>query len=181
MKAPRFKLKESTTPLKGITHEAGKIVYLCTRHDYGCASTDSNFTGVKHVAVTLSSDGDYPFFTVPESILEPMEPAVTNLIEIATNLDGSYTVRLETDGQVHPYAIRSDSPAGYAIAHLQNKVDDILKSWLLPEPDMIEAGREELVRTIQENTFVHLDEVDEDVLNDAVVFVNQAMCEKRPK
>lgn len=45
---------------------AGTAVYSCKYHDYGLASDDSRITGIPHASVTLSPDGDYPFFTVPE-------------------------------------------------------------------------------------------------------------------
>ncbi len=49
----------------------GSMVYAITGHDYGLASDDTRLTGVKHMSVTLNADGSYPFFTVPESSLEP--------------------------------------------------------------------------------------------------------------
>lgn len=49
---------------------AGTVVYSCANHDYGLASDDSRLTGKPHRSVTLKSDGDYPFFTVPEEDIE---------------------------------------------------------------------------------------------------------------
>ena len=43
----------------------GTVVFLCSHHDYGCAGDDSRSTGIEHESVTLSSNGEYPFFTVP--------------------------------------------------------------------------------------------------------------------
>jgi len=51
--------------------KAGDIVYDCAGHDYGVSNDDTRFTGVKHVSVTINKDGNYPFFTVPESSLKP--------------------------------------------------------------------------------------------------------------
>jgi hypothetical protein len=49
----------------------GDTVWYCRGHDYGCANDDSRATGIHHVSVTLKSDGDYPFFTIPrEDIAE---------------------------------------------------------------------------------------------------------------
>lgn len=44
---------------------AGTVVYRCIYNDYGCAADDTNITGVHHISVTLQSDGNYPFFTIP--------------------------------------------------------------------------------------------------------------------
>lgn len=51
-------------------HAAGTAVYSCNGYDYGCSSDDTRYTGIPHVSVTLKETGDYPFFTVPEHLLE---------------------------------------------------------------------------------------------------------------
>ena len=60
-----YKLKEAR-----FEHKAGTVVYEFTRHDYGCARTDSHYTKKHHISVTKNKDGDYPFFTVPTDMLE---------------------------------------------------------------------------------------------------------------
>ena len=47
----------------------GTIVYRCKESDYGCASDDTRITGVRHYAMTLDEDGNYPFFTVPDVLM----------------------------------------------------------------------------------------------------------------
>jgi hypothetical protein len=49
----------------------GTTVYKCRGYDYGLASDDTRMTGIRHISVTLKSDGDYPSFTVAERDLEP--------------------------------------------------------------------------------------------------------------
>ena len=51
-------------------HKAGTICYPCVKPTYGLCSDDERYTGVAHRAMTLKSDGDYPFFTVPATDLE---------------------------------------------------------------------------------------------------------------
>ena len=51
----------------------GTEVFKGARYDYGLASDDTRITGVEHVSVTLSPDGDYPYFTVPRSGLKVVE------------------------------------------------------------------------------------------------------------
>lgn len=54
-------------------HPAGTTVYefgFCT---YGLCGDDERATGAPHTAVTLNSDGSYPFFTVPEAYLQLIE------------------------------------------------------------------------------------------------------------
>lgn len=53
--------------------KAGTTVYSPRMHDYGLASDDTRFTGIKHVSVTLDADGSYPVFTIPERDLERLE------------------------------------------------------------------------------------------------------------
>lgn len=50
----------------------GTTVYLCQKSDYGLCRDDEWATGEQHLAVTLKSDGDYPFFTVPRNALEEL-------------------------------------------------------------------------------------------------------------
>jgi len=53
-------------------HPAGTVVYPASRHDYGLARDDTYYTGEDHISVTLKEDGDYPFFTCPESYLRKL-------------------------------------------------------------------------------------------------------------
>lgn len=57
----------------------GMTVYKCLRYDYGLANDDTVLTGVKHISVTVKSDGGYPYFTVPERDL-----AFAPLVDAAT-------------------------------------------------------------------------------------------------
>ncbi len=57
-------------------HPVGTVVYSCKFYDYGCASDDTRFTGIKHTSVTLDPKGGYPFFTVPVEDLLEVEHAV---------------------------------------------------------------------------------------------------------
>lgn len=61
-------LKDATTDPNAV---AGTIVYGCAKHDFGLADDDTLMTGKAHISVTLKSDGDYPFFTVPVADIEP--------------------------------------------------------------------------------------------------------------
>jgi hypothetical protein len=61
----RYKLTEDR-----FEHKAGTIVFDCYEYDYGLSNDDSRITGIRHISVTLDSDGRYPFFTVPEYQLE---------------------------------------------------------------------------------------------------------------
>lgn len=49
--------------------QEGTVVYLSNQFDFGLANEDTRVTGVRHLSVTLDSEGDYPLFTVPESNL----------------------------------------------------------------------------------------------------------------
>ena len=40
----------------------------------GSAGDDERSTGEEHLTVTLKSDGDYPFFTAPRSMLKELTP-----------------------------------------------------------------------------------------------------------
>ena len=51
-------------------HPAGTIVYSPKGYDYGLASDDSRITGIEHISVTLSPEGEYPTFTVQKCSLE---------------------------------------------------------------------------------------------------------------
>lgn len=53
--------------------KAGDTVYRCMNYDYGLAADDTAMTGVKHISVTLSPTGDYPYFTVPERDVEQIQ------------------------------------------------------------------------------------------------------------
>lgn len=48
---------------------AGTVVYRPKGWDYGSANDDTRMTGIEHISVTLSADGDYPFFTIPKNSL----------------------------------------------------------------------------------------------------------------
>lgn len=50
----------------------GAIVYKLRKSDYGCANDDTRRTGVEHVSVTLSNEGDWPGTSVPTHVLEPV-------------------------------------------------------------------------------------------------------------
>lgn len=47
--------------------KAGTTVYAIRGYDYGLAKDDTRFRGIEHISVTLDSEGDYPFFTVPRA------------------------------------------------------------------------------------------------------------------
>lgn len=64
----RYRMKKDAATEPKAT--AGTIVYACAHHDYGLARDDTRMTGVPHISVTMNSDGDYPFFTVPEDSVE---------------------------------------------------------------------------------------------------------------
>ena len=49
--------------------KVGDTVYPCGKADYGCAAADTRHTGVLHISCGLNADGDYPFFTMPETAL----------------------------------------------------------------------------------------------------------------
>jgi len=63
-------LKDAKTEPKAV---AGSIVYEWTTGDYGLSADDTAVAGVPHISVTLNSNGDYPFFTIPECDLEEIE------------------------------------------------------------------------------------------------------------
>lgn len=48
----------------------GSIVYKCAKNDYGVSADDTRISGVQHISLSLTSDGDYPFFTHPLKDLE---------------------------------------------------------------------------------------------------------------
>lgn len=60
----RQKYRLLATPVSNKEVGPGTIVYPCKGYDYGCSSDDFHFTGYEHKPMTLSPDGDYPFFTV---------------------------------------------------------------------------------------------------------------------
>lgn len=53
--------------------KAGDTVYKSAKHDYGLARDDSNHFNEDYISVTHKADGDYPFFTVPERLLERID------------------------------------------------------------------------------------------------------------
>jgi hypothetical protein len=67
-KIEKYRIKEDGTNAGG--HPAGTVCYSCKCHDYGLASDDTRMTGIEHASVTLSPEGDYPFFTIRKSSLE---------------------------------------------------------------------------------------------------------------
>ena len=56
-----------------VTAKTGLTVYECVKYDYSCASDDTRRTGVQHISVTHKEDGDYPYFTHPEHLLEEIK------------------------------------------------------------------------------------------------------------
>jgi hypothetical protein len=48
----------------------GAKVYFCNMNDFGCSKDDSIETGEDYISVTLNSNGDYPFFTIPKDLLK---------------------------------------------------------------------------------------------------------------
>ena len=50
----------------------GDVVTHCHLATYGLCSDDAHATGIGHMAMTLDSDGGYPFFTVPINVIEPL-------------------------------------------------------------------------------------------------------------
>jgi hypothetical protein len=50
--------------------KAGSIVYRVSGYDYGLSRDDTRMTGIEHVSVTFSPEGDYPSFTHPLSALK---------------------------------------------------------------------------------------------------------------
>lgn len=74
MSVKKYKLLSQNTISDAGPLEPGTIVYECAYNDYGCASDDTYHTGIAHISVTLSSEGDYPFFTHPlKQLLEIKE------------------------------------------------------------------------------------------------------------
>jgi len=71
MKPPRYIMLKDSTIEPSV--KAGQVVYRCMKYDYGLAADDTALTGVKHISVVLNPDGDYPYFTVPESDLEQVQ------------------------------------------------------------------------------------------------------------
>lgn len=68
----KFQLATDSTINKSA--KAGTIVFVCTKHDYGCANDDTRATGKHHTSMTLDPEGDYPFFTHPtEQLTEVKE------------------------------------------------------------------------------------------------------------
>ena len=63
----RYKLRRDR-----FEYPAGTVVYRFHGADYGLAGEDRRATGVEHMSVTLSPSGDYPFFTVPVTDVEPL-------------------------------------------------------------------------------------------------------------
>lgn len=66
-----YRLRE--TPFTAPDIAPGTVVYDYPGCDYGLADDDTEGTGESHISVTLASNGDGPFFTVPESILDTTE------------------------------------------------------------------------------------------------------------
>jgi hypothetical protein len=72
-KVRKYKIKENRSIHGKLFAEAGVIVFGLKGFDYGLASDDTRHFGIKHVSVTLSPDGDYPCFTIPEKDLEEIK------------------------------------------------------------------------------------------------------------
>lgn len=62
-------LKDSKLEARAV---AGSVIYRYAGCDYGCSSDDARMTGVEHKAMTLSEDGDGPFFTMPVTDMAPL-------------------------------------------------------------------------------------------------------------
>lgn len=60
---------------------AGTVVFRPKGWDYGAANDDTRVTGVEHISVTLSSSGDYPFFTIPKRDLRMADETDLNALE----------------------------------------------------------------------------------------------------
>lgn len=54
-------------------HQAGTLVYGTAKHDYGLARDDTMHTGIEHISVSLTEDGDYPTITVAKHELEALD------------------------------------------------------------------------------------------------------------
>lgn len=52
---------------------AGSIVYEFSGHTYGLERDEFLATGKYHFAVTLKDDGQYPFITVTQDMVEEIE------------------------------------------------------------------------------------------------------------
>lgn len=68
----KYRLLADAVNSKGLAKQ-GDVVCKCRFYDYGCASDDSRILGIPHISVTMAQDGGYPFFTVPERDLEPLD------------------------------------------------------------------------------------------------------------
>lgn len=51
----------------------GTIVYDFKYYDYGCSYEDTMRTNIEHIAVTMNTEGSYPFFTVPRPDLKEIK------------------------------------------------------------------------------------------------------------
>lgn len=72
MNSQAYRITKAGTNSGG--HPVGTIVYRLRGYDYGLASDDTRMTGIEHVSVTLSPEGDYPSFTIQRSSLERITP-----------------------------------------------------------------------------------------------------------
>ena len=68
-----MKTKSFKTLVDRFEYPAGTVVYECVNYDYGCASEDTRETGIRHISVTESPTGDYPFFTIAVDDLESID------------------------------------------------------------------------------------------------------------
>lgn len=66
-----YRLRGTTTHLGTSNIAAGTVVYGTAYHDYGIASSDSRFFFEEYRSVSLTPDGDYPYYTVPVRLLGP--------------------------------------------------------------------------------------------------------------
>ncbi|RNJ49412.1 hypothetical protein [Methylocystis hirsuta] len=67
-----YRMKEDRVVQGEVWARTGAIVYPIRGWDYGLASDDTRHSGVEHKSVTFKADGDYPSFTVPARMLEPL-------------------------------------------------------------------------------------------------------------
>ena len=59
----RYKFNEDYADFK-----SGELVCELTKHDFGIPRDDTRISGEPYIAI--SKDGDYPFSSVPEKVLE---------------------------------------------------------------------------------------------------------------
>ena len=68
-----YTLNEDVVSAHGKPATKNMTVYKCTGEDFGCLAEEARILGVACMAVTLDRLGNYPFFVVPVSCLDPIE------------------------------------------------------------------------------------------------------------